>query len=53
MNQQESDQIWQQLRYHIENFFSHTVANDVPKIDYKPSFIALLEIPSEHLQNDR
>jgi hypothetical protein len=53
MNQNESDQIWQQLRFHMENFFSPTLANDVPEIDYKPSFIALLEIQSEHFQNDQ
>jgi hypothetical protein len=53
MNQQESDQIWEQLRFNIENFFSQTIANDVQKIEYKPPFIALLEMPSEHLQNDQ
>lgn len=53
MNQQESDEIWQQLRFHIENFFSQTIANDVQKIEYKPRFIALLEMPSECYQNDQ
>jgi hypothetical protein len=53
MYQQESDQIWQQLRYHIENFFSQTFANDVRRIEYKPLFVALLEMPSEHSQNDQ
>ena len=52
MNQQESDQIWQQLRYHIENFFSQTIANDVQRIEYKPLFLALLEMPSEINQNE-
>jgi hypothetical protein len=42
MNQQESDQIWQQLRFHIENFFSQTIANDVQRIEYKPQFITRL-----------
>jgi hypothetical protein len=41
MNQQESDQIWQQLRFHIENFFSQTIANDVQRIEYKPQFIVI------------
>jgi hypothetical protein len=53
MNQQESDQIWEQLRFHIENIFGQTIANDVQKIEYKPPFIALLEMPSEHSQNDQ
>ena len=47
MNKQESDQIWQQLQSHIESFFSQTLASDVPKIEYKPLFIALLEMPSD------
>jgi hypothetical protein len=53
MNQQESDEMSQQLRFNIENFFSQTIANDVQKIEYKPSFIALLEMPSEHHQDDQ
>jgi hypothetical protein len=53
MNQQESDQIWQHLQVHIESFFSQTLANDVQKIEYKPQFIALLEMPSEHCQNEQ
>jgi hypothetical protein len=53
MNQNESDQIWQQLRFHMENFFSQTPADDVQKIEYKPPFIALLEMPSEDSQNNQ
>jgi len=53
MNQQESDHIWQQLQFHIESFFSQTLANDVQRIEYKPRFLALLEMPSEHHQNDQ
>jgi hypothetical protein len=53
VNQQESDQIWQQLRFHMENFFSHTLANDVQRIEYKPLFLALLEMPSECYQKDQ
>ena len=52
MKHQESDQIWQQLRFHIENFFSQTIANDVQRIEYKPLFLALLEMPSEINQNE-
>jgi len=53
MNQQESDQIWQHLQAHIESFFSQTSADDVQRIEYKPQFIALLEMPFEHSQNDQ
>jgi hypothetical protein len=54
MNQQESDQIWQQLRFHIENFFSQTIANDVQRIEYKPLFITqLLEMAPDRNQNER
>jgi hypothetical protein len=53
MNQQESDQIWQQLRFYIEKIFSQPLVNDVQKIEYKPLFMALLEAPSENYQNDQ
>jgi hypothetical protein len=54
MNQQESDLIWQQLRFHIENFFSQTIANDVQRIEYKPLFITqLLEMTPDRDQNER
>jgi hypothetical protein len=36
MNQQISDQKWQQLQDHIEGFFSQTLTNDVQRIEYKP-----------------
>jgi hypothetical protein len=53
MNQHESDQIWQQLRFHIENFFSQTIANDVQRIEYKPLFITqLLEMTPDRDQNE-
>ena len=53
MNQQVSDHIWQQLQFQIENFFSQTLATGIQKIEYKPRFIALLEMPTEHSQNDQ
>jgi hypothetical protein len=53
MNQNESDQIWQQLKFHIEGFFRQTLANDVQRIEYKPLFLALLEMPSERYQKDQ
>lgn len=52
MNQQTSDQEWQQLQAHIEGFFSQTLANDIPRVEYKPQFVALLTMSSEHQQND-
>jgi hypothetical protein len=52
MNEQTSDQGWQQLQVHIESFFSQTLTNDVQRIEYKPRFVALLEMTSEHHQND-
>ena len=53
MNQQESDQIWQHLQAHIKSFFGQTLASHVQRIEYKPLFMALLEAPSEHYQNDQ
>ena len=53
MNQQESDQIWQKLRFHIENFFSQTIAHDAQRIEYKPQFITqLLEMTPDRDQNE-
>ena len=53
MNQHESDQIWQHLRFHIENFFSQTIANDVQRIEYKPQLITqLLEMTPDRNQNE-
>ena len=53
MNQQESDQIWQHLRFHIENFFSQPIAHDAQRIEYKPQFITqLLEMTPDHNQNE-
>ena len=53
MNQQKSDQGWQQLQSHIESFLGEALANDVQRIEYKPRFIAqLLEMTSESHQNE-
>ena len=52
MDQQTSDQGWQQLQANIEGFFSQTLTNNVPRVEYKPRFIALLEMTSEHDQNN-
>ena len=52
MNQQISDQEWQQLQDHIEGFFSQAPANDMQRIEYKPFFVALLETPSESHQSE-
>jgi len=54
MNQQTSDQRWQQLQAHIEGFFGQALRNDVQRIEYKPLFIAQsLEMPSVRHQNER
>jgi hypothetical protein len=53
MNQNESDQIWQHLKANIEGFFSQTPADDMQKIEYKPPFIAMLDMPSEDSQNNQ
>ena len=52
MDQQTLDQGWQQLQANIEGFFSRTLTNNVPRVEYKPRFIALLEMTSEHDQNN-
>ncbi|KAF0154290.1 MAG: hypothetical protein FD159_2625 [Syntrophaceae bacterium] len=52
MDQQNLDQGWQQLQAHIEGFFSRTLTNDTQRIEYKPQFIALLEMTSGSHQNE-
>lgn len=52
MDQQNSDQSRQQLQNQIEGFFRRMLINDVQSIEYKPRFIALLEMSSEHQQGD-
>jgi len=53
MNQQTSDQEWQQLQARIEGFVGQVLRNDVQRIEYGPRFIAqMLEMPSERRQNE-
>ena len=53
MNNQTSDQGWQQLQVHIGSYLSHALTSDVQSIEYKPRFIALLsEMTSERQQNE-
>ncbi|MCX5823873.1 MAG: hypothetical protein NTY86_10310 [Deltaproteobacteria bacterium] len=53
MNQQTSDQEWQQLQARIEGFVGQVLRNDVQRIEYRPRFIAqMLEMPSERRQNE-
>ena len=53
MNQKTSDQGWQQLQAHIEDFLGQALKNDAHRIEFKPRFIAyLLEMPSERHQNE-
>ena len=53
MNQQIPDHEWQQLQDHIDGFLGQNLANDMQRIEYKPLFVALLEMPSEHNNNDQ
>lgn len=52
MDQQNADQGWQQIQANIESFFNQNLTNNIKSIEYKPRFIALLEMSSEHHQND-
>jgi len=53
MNQQTSDQEWQQFQARIEGFVGQVLRNDVQRIEYRPRFIAqMLEMPSERHQNE-
>jgi len=53
MNQQTSNQEWQQLQARIEGFVGQVLRNDVQRIEYRPRFIAqMLEMPSERRQNE-
>lgn len=51
INQQNPDQGWQQIQEHIEGFFNQTRTSNVQRIEYKPLFTALLEMPSERNPN--
>lgn len=53
MNQQSTDQGWEQLQAHIEGFLRQTLENDLQIIEYKPLFIThLLEMLPERQQNE-
>lgn len=53
MSNKTSDQGWQQLQTHIEDFWGQALRNSVQRIEYKPRFIVqLLEMPSECHQNE-
>ncbi|MCK9365105.1 MAG: hypothetical protein M0P74_16070 [Syntrophales bacterium] len=47
MNQQKSDQKWQQLQSHIEGFFGQALRNGIQRIEYRPQYTALLAMPFE------
>jgi hypothetical protein len=48
MNQKTSDQKWQQLQAHIENYFGQSLRSDSYKSEYKPLLITQVPgIPSE------
>ena len=53
MSNKTSDQGWQQLQTHIEDFLGQALRNSVQRLEYKPRFIVqLLEMPSERHQNE-
>jgi hypothetical protein len=52
MQQKISDQGWQQLQDHINDFLGRALASNGQSIEYEPRFSALLEMPSGHHQND-
>ena len=53
MSGKTSDTGWQQLQEHIEGFLGRVLGNNVPRIEYKPRFIAQLpETPSERHHNE-
>lgn len=53
MSNKTSDQGWQQLQTHIEDFLGQALRDSVQRIEYKPRFIVqLLEMPSERHQNE-
>ena len=53
MDQKTSDQGWQQLQAHIQEFLGQALRNDMHRIEYKPRFIIpLLEMPSTHHESE-
>jgi hypothetical protein len=50
-NQQKSDQGWQQLQDHINDFLGHALTSDRQSIEYKPRFGTMPEILSGRHQN--
>lgn len=53
MNQETSDQVWQQLQPQ-SRVFSARPGNDAQRIEYKPQFVVQLkERPAERHQSDR
>lgn len=54
MDQNRSDQGWQQLQAHIEGFLGQALRTDTQSIEYKPRFtVRLLAMQSEHRTGDR
>ena len=59
MNQQASEQEWNQLMLRINNFTNALLKEDIPAIEHKSNVVALLQAPSEYpssskmaMQND-
>lgn len=53
MNQNKTDQEWQELQARIENRFKYFFKADVQRIEYKPLFTApLLALPAAYNDNE-
>ena len=48
MNQERMDQGWQELQSRIDKLVGQFLQNDVPAIEHKPPYLALLQLPQEH-----
>jgi hypothetical protein len=49
MNQQKSEQEWNQLRLRINGLFDRFLKEDVPAIEHKSNVTALLQAPMENM----
>jgi hypothetical protein len=48
MNQEKMDQGWHELESHINQLVGKFLRNDFPAIEHKPSYLALLQLPSDY-----
>jgi hypothetical protein len=48
MNQNTTDQGWQQLQSRIDKFVGHFLNEDYPALEYKTKITGLLQLPPEY-----